>query len=172
MTQSFARNDYDVAVIGGGLLGSSIACGLGRLGQRVTVLDEGDIAKRASRANFALVWVQSKGLGMPAYTGWTVRASESWGQLASEMRAQTGIDVHHQRPGGFNLALSEARLCLTEVRRKRIEVDEVAVEDVDDLASYWPPWVCHRWFWHPGHPTKPGKHHWLRFQRCIDWQRN
>lgn len=110
MTQSFARNDYDVAVIGGGLLGSSIAWGLGRLGQRVTVLDEGDIAKRASRANFALVWVQSKGLGMPAYTGLTVRASENWGQLASEMRAQTGIDVHHQRPGGFNLALSEAEL--------------------------------------------------------------
>ena len=27
--------------------------------------------------NFALVWVQSKGLGMPAYTVWTVRASEA-----------------------------------------------------------------------------------------------
>ena len=74
--------DYDVAVVGGGLLGSAIAWGLGRLRKKVVVLDEGDIAKRASRANFALVWVQSKGLGMPAYTGWTVRASEMWGKLA------------------------------------------------------------------------------------------
>lgn len=110
MPAAFSRNDYDVAVIGGGLLGSSIAWGLGRIGQRTAVLDEGDIARRASRANFALVWVQSKGLGMSAYTGWTVRASETWGRLAQEIEAQTGIDVHHRRPGGFHLALSEGEL--------------------------------------------------------------
>jgi glycine/D-amino acid oxidase-like deaminating enzyme len=107
MSAAYSRNDYDVAVIGGGLLGSSIAWGLGRIGQRTTVLDEGDMTRRASRANFALVWVQSKGLGMPEYTGWTVRASETWARLASEIGEQTGIDVHHQRPGGFHLALSD-----------------------------------------------------------------
>jgi glycine/D-amino acid oxidase-like deaminating enzyme len=65
-TSSLTR-DHDVAVIGGGLVGSAIAWGLARAGQRVAVLDEGDVALRASRGNFALVWVQSKGLGMPAY---------------------------------------------------------------------------------------------------------
>ena len=99
--------DYDVAIVGGGLLGSAIAWGLGRLGQRVAVLDEGDIAKRASRANFALVWVQSKGLGMPAYTGWTVRASEAWGRLATELKQQSGLDVSLQQNGGFHLTLGE-----------------------------------------------------------------
>ena len=39
-----AANDYDVAVIGGGLVGSAIAWGLARKGQRVAVLDEGDVA--------------------------------------------------------------------------------------------------------------------------------
>lgn len=100
--------DYDVAVVGGGLLGSAIAWGLGRLGQRVAVLDEGDIAKRASRANFALVWVQSKGLGMPAYTGWTVRGSQAWPKLAEALKAQTGLDVVLQQNGGFHLTLGEA----------------------------------------------------------------
>ena len=99
--------DYDVAVVGGGLLGSAIAWGLGRLGKRVAVLDEGDIAKRASRANFALVWVQSKGLGMPAYTTWTVRASETWGRLAAELKDQTGLDVALQQNGGFHLTLGD-----------------------------------------------------------------
>ncbi|MGY4474580.1 NAD(P)/FAD-dependent oxidoreductase [Bradyrhizobium sp. USDA 3364] len=101
------HKDYDVAVVGGGLLGSAIAWGLGRLGKTVAVLDEGDIAKRASRANFALVWVQSKGLGMPAYTGWTVRASEGWGRLAAELKEQTGLDVALQQNGGFHLTLGE-----------------------------------------------------------------
>jgi len=36
--------DFDTAVIGGGLVGSAIAYGLARLGQRVVLLDEGDIA--------------------------------------------------------------------------------------------------------------------------------
>ncbi|WP_407157735.1 NAD(P)/FAD-dependent oxidoreductase [Bradyrhizobium sp. STM 3557] len=100
--------DYEVAVIGGGLLGSAIAWGLGRLGQRVAVLDEGDITKRASRANFALVWVQSKGLGMPAYTGWTVRGSKAWPKLAAELREQTGLDLALQQNGGFHLTLGDA----------------------------------------------------------------
>ena len=99
--------EYDVAVVGGGLLGSAIAWGLGRLGKRVAVLDEGDIAKRASRANFALIWVQSKGLGMPAYTGWTVRASATWGRLAAELKDQTGLDVCLQQNGGFHLTLGD-----------------------------------------------------------------
>jgi glycine/D-amino acid oxidase-like deaminating enzyme len=104
------ERDPDIAVVGGGLVGAAVAWGLAREGQRVVLLDEGDIAKRASRANFALVWVQSKGLGMPEYMSWTIRSSEAWKQLAGELRAQTGLDVCFQRPGGFHLALGQAEL--------------------------------------------------------------
>lgn len=128
MTSSPARSEYEVAVIGGGLLGSSIAWGLGRIGQRTCVLDEGDIAKRASRANFALVWVQSKGLGMPEYTGWTVRASETWARLAEDIRHQTGVDVCHQRPGGFHIALSEAEMEARAASLKRLHNQPGAVD--------------------------------------------
>jgi len=64
-----AGNDYDVAVVGGGLVGAATSWGLAREGLRVALLDEGDRAVRASRGNFALVWVQSKGLGLAAYAG-------------------------------------------------------------------------------------------------------
>jgi hydrogen cyanide synthase HcnC len=80
------------------------------MGQRVVVIDEGDVAFRASRGNFALVWVQSKGLGMPEYAAWTRRSSEGWDALAAALGEETGIDVAFDRPGGFNLALSEAEL--------------------------------------------------------------
>ena len=104
------KRDHDIAVIGGGLMGSAIAWGLARTGQRVVVLDEGDIAYRASRGNFALVWVHSKGLGLPRYSAWTMHSSNTWAQFAHTLAEDTGIDVCFQRPGGFNLALSEREL--------------------------------------------------------------
>jgi hydrogen cyanide synthase HcnC len=42
--------EYDVAVVGGGVVGSAIAWGLAGAGQKVAVLDEGDAAHRASFA--------------------------------------------------------------------------------------------------------------------------
>ena len=110
MAPTAMRAEHDFAIIGGGLVGSAIAWGLARRGQRVAILDEGDVAWRASRGNFALVWVQSKGLGMAPYAAWTKRSSDSWAEFASALRDATGIDVAFQRPGGFMLALSEAEL--------------------------------------------------------------
>ena len=63
--------DCDAIIIGGGLVGTAVAYGLARRGKKPVVLDEGDIAYRASRGNFGLVWVQSKGFGVPEYQRWT-----------------------------------------------------------------------------------------------------
>ncbi len=114
------KSEYDCAVVGGGLLGASIAWGLAKLGQRVVILDEGDTAIRASRGNFALVWVQSKGLGMPEYAAWTVKSSDAWAGFAGQLRDQTGLDVCFERPGGFHLALSEVELEARSLQMKRL----------------------------------------------------
>src|SRR6188768_2364468 len=105
-----AASDYDVAVVGGGLVGVATAWGLAREGCRVALLDEGDRAVRASRGNFALVWVQSKGLGLAAYAGWTIRSSNAWQGFSDLLKQETGLDVSFQRPGGFHLCLSEKEL--------------------------------------------------------------
>src|SRR5580692_6640083 len=98
---------YDAIVIGGGLVGSAIAYGLARAGLKPVLIDEGDVAFRASRGNFGLVWVQTKGLGAPHYQRWTRASSETWGSLAAELGERTGIDVGHERNGGMQLCLGE-----------------------------------------------------------------
>jgi hydrogen cyanide synthase HcnC len=127
---SASSRDFDVAVLGAGLVGSAIAYGLACAGQRVAVLDEGDVAFRASRGNFALVWVQSKGLGMSAYAAWTLRSSNSWAGFAAQLRDETGIDVCFQRPGGFHLALSGRELenRATTLKRLHNQPDMVPYE--------------------------------------------
>jgi len=105
-----AGDGYDVAVVGGGLVGVATAWGLSREGCRVVILDEGDRAVRASRGNFALVWVQSKGLGLAPYAGWTIRSSNAWRGFSDLLKQETGLDVSFQRPGGFHLCLSEKEL--------------------------------------------------------------
>ncbi len=102
-----ASNEFDFAVIGGGLVGAAIAWGLAGRGHRVAMLDEGDVAFRASRGNFALVWVQSKGGGMSRYATWTRESATAWPQLAQTLHEETGLDVCLQQPGGLHLLLSE-----------------------------------------------------------------
>jgi glycine/D-amino acid oxidase-like deaminating enzyme len=109
---------YDAIVIGGGLVGAAIAYGLAREGLKAALIDEGDVAFRASRGNFGLVWVQSKGFGAPHYQRWTRLSSEEWPKLAPELMARTGIDVGHERPGGVHLCLSDAEFA---ERRARME---------------------------------------------------
>lgn len=130
---------FDIAVIGGGLVGAAIAWGLARSGQRVAVLDEGDDALRASRGNFALVWVQSKGLGLPAYAQWTRLSSDRWSGLATALREQTDIDVAFSRPGGFTLCLSEAQLEHRVAQMQRLHnslpPDSLPYEVLDHAAT-------------------------------------
>lgn len=112
--------ETEIAIVGGGLVGAALAFGLTGLGKRVTVLDEGDTAYRASRGNFALVWVQSKGLGMPEYAAWTKRSSDAWSGLASALKDETAIDVEHRRPGGLMLSLSDAEQERRAAQMKRL----------------------------------------------------
>ena len=100
----------DCIVVGGGLVGASIAYGLARSGASVIVLDEDDKALRATRGNFGLIWVQNKGISMPRYSAWSRDAARLWPGFASQLLSETGVDVNLQQPGGFCLCLSEAEL--------------------------------------------------------------
>lgn len=104
---STVAKPVDTIVIGGGVVGLSIAYGLAREGERVRVLDEGDDAFRAARGNFGLVWVQGKGAGMLAYAKWSMAAARAWPDMAQELIGLTGIGLQLSQPGGLHLCLND-----------------------------------------------------------------
>ncbi|MBV2186952.1 MAG: FAD-binding oxidoreductase [Rhizobium sp.] len=104
------RAGHDVAVVGGGIVGMCIAFGLLRRGLKVIVLDEGDRAYRASRGNFALVWLHTKGLGNPAYSRWSRRSVRLWRQFADDLETTSQVRIGLEQRGGFLLCLSEGEM--------------------------------------------------------------
>jgi len=111
---------FDVAVVGGGLVGAAVAWGLGRAGARVVVLDEGDDAIRASRGNFGLVWVQGKGDGMAEYAAWTRNSATRWPALAATIAEEEGVDVGLRQPGGIEPFLTQAEHDAAELEIRRM----------------------------------------------------
>jgi glycine/D-amino acid oxidase-like deaminating enzyme len=100
----------DTIVVGGGLLGMAVAYGLRLLGMSVAVIDGGDVAHRASRGTFGLVWAQSKGRGMPEYARWTRDAIQLWPAFAQDLLGRTGIEVNYSRCGGYMFAFTDDEL--------------------------------------------------------------
>jgi glycine/D-amino acid oxidase-like deaminating enzyme len=100
----------EYAIVGGGLVGLALAWGLQRRGRRVTIFDEGDLAFRAARGNFGLVWVQRKGLAMPDYARWTRLSASLWPEFADELENETGVPIQLSKPGGLEICLTEREL--------------------------------------------------------------
>ena len=105
--------ESDYAIIGGGVVGLSVAWGLLQRGRSVTVLDGDDGSFRASRGNFGLVWVQSKGMKQPAYARWSQRSAAAWADFAASLREATGFDAALEQKGGYDLHFSDETLAET-----------------------------------------------------------
>lgn len=110
MPEKSAPKTFDVAIIGGGMIGPALSLGLLARGLRVCILDEGDDVLRVARGNFGLVWFQGKGFGMPHYVTWSRRSATLYPEFAAELKEHTGVDVGHANPGGLELLLGEQEL--------------------------------------------------------------
>ena len=100
----------DALVIGGGLVGASLALGLAREGLAVTLLDAAEDRLHASAGNFGLVWVQGKGAAAPDYARLSRRSADAWGAFAAGLEAATGRRLGLSQRGGLRLALGEEEL--------------------------------------------------------------
>ena len=103
----------DYAIIGGGIVGLSVAWGLQRRGLQVVVLDGDDGDFRASRGNFGLIWVQGKGAKEPRYAAWTRGSAALWADFAAELSAGSGRDLWLRQDGGYEVFFDEEEMAQT-----------------------------------------------------------
>lgn len=118
----------EIIIVGGGLVGAAIAYGAAQNGASVTLLDQGDIAHRASRGNFGLLWVQGKGSKFPAYAAWTRDAVSLWPNFSQELKDLTGVDPDVQQQGGYWIGFSEKEV---EARQATLAKINAAVGGID-----------------------------------------
>ena len=110
--------NYDICVIGGGFMGAAVALGLVKTGVRVLMADRISTILKASKANFGLVWSQSKGLGNRNYSRLSVKATLEYKAFAGRLEQESGIDTELRLGAGLVLSIGEAELA---ARKKLIQ---------------------------------------------------
>lgn len=96
-----SRNSSEITIVGGGVVGLSVAMGLLQAGHPVQVLDGADSDLRASQGNFGLIWGQGKGWNFAPYAQWTAEALALWPDFARKLTEHSGMDVALVQSGGF-----------------------------------------------------------------------
>ncbi|WP_342363844.1 FAD-dependent oxidoreductase [Terrarubrum flagellatum] len=121
----------DIVVIGGGTVGAAIAYGLARRREKVLLLDGDDGDFRAAHANFGLVWLQGKGLGMPAYQALTRSGIAAWRGFADALESEGQTDLQYERNGGLAFCLGE-----TGFEKRRFDLLRLHNQRADGEADW------------------------------------
>ncbi len=111
----------DVAIVGGGIVGSSAALFLRRFGLSVVLLERGLCGAAASGVNYGGVRVQGRGL---AQLPLALRSRQIWQRL----REHIGIDGEYVPSGHLKLARSEADMASLEAYARLVQGQGLALE--------------------------------------------
>jgi glycine oxidase len=101
------HHSFDVAVIGGGVIGCAIAWRLGQAGQRVVVIERGEVGREASWAAGGMLAPLSEADQADAFFELAVASRAMYAGLARELRRVTGIDIEYRTEGTLYLALTD-----------------------------------------------------------------
>ncbi len=100
-------NYYDVAIIGGGIVGASIAFQVAKRGFRVVVLEKERIASQASSAAAGMLGAQSEFSSESPLIPLALKSRALFPTLAEELKELTGIDIGLVQKGMLKIALTD-----------------------------------------------------------------
>jgi len=100
-------------------MGSAVALGLVKSGAKVLLIEKISRLHTASRANFGLVWSQSKGAGSREYSRFSENAVLEFNTFADWLEEESDIDIELRLGAGLILCLGERELTVrTELIRE------------------------------------------------------
>ncbi len=126
----------DVVVVGGGVIGLSIAWCLAREGVKATVLDRGELGRGASWAGAGMIAPHSERLRTNPTVdlrSWSAMLYPEWSR---ELLEETGIDNGYRKTGGVDVAATldednELKTSAGRWRNEKIVYERLAPSDFD-----------------------------------------
>jgi glycine oxidase len=98
----------EVVIVGGGVIGLSIAYALGREGVAATVLDRAELGRAASWAGAGIIAPESERKAAHPMEALRSLSARTYPQWSEALREQTGIDNGYRLSGGVDVARTEA----------------------------------------------------------------
>src|SRR5688572_29232153 len=95
----------DVAVVGGGLIGCSIAWRLAQAGMRVIVLERGDVCREASWAAGGILAPMAEANQADEFYTLAASSRAMYPAFARELAEVAGVDIEYRTEGVLHLAL-------------------------------------------------------------------
>ena len=99
---------FDVAIIGGGVIGCAIAWRLGQAGLRVAVIERGELGREASYAAGGMLAPLAEADQADDFFHLCVQSRAMYADFARELREVSGIDIEYRSEGTLYLSLTEA----------------------------------------------------------------
>lgn len=97
----------DVIVIGGGVIGCSVALGLARAGLKVAIFERGGVGCESSRAAAGMLSPQVEAASRGPFLDLCLRSRSMYRDYAAELTEASGIDVEYRDEGTLCVALSD-----------------------------------------------------------------
>jgi len=95
----------DVIIVGGGVIGCSIAWRLAQAGLRVTIFERGRVGCEASRAAAGMLTPQGGATGPGAFFDLCLRSRAMYRRFADELSEASGVDVEYKDEGTLFVVL-------------------------------------------------------------------
>ena len=129
---------HDVLIVGGGVIGLSLAWELARRGSRVRVIDRGEPGKEASWAGAGILPPASMSAAFHPYDQLRALASELHPRWAAALTNETAIDTGYRRCGSWHLARTAGEAAALSAwaaasREEGVEVQRVPLDELPTL---------------------------------------
>jgi glycine oxidase len=124
----------DVAVIGAGIIGTSIAWRLAQAGFRVTLLDAGRVGGEASWAGAGMLAPGGEIEHRSAWADFALESLALYPSFVSELCEESGCTIDYQRRGALELAFTQHEWDLLAARGEQQRKIGIASEPLDAIA--------------------------------------